>query len=164
MNAITLSFAATVLLVGVTFAKSPLKELASDPDCQIVYNEKVGEYQLKWKIKTEDGYSVKAYPLKFDPFTGDPLESRRDELFTEPSREEIMEIHKKLSQCKTIEDVISAFGEPDRVWPINERRKKAQYDFYSAFDTTKLVVHVSEDGSLKSQFSGKQIKRSVNEE
>jgi len=84
MNATTLSFASALLLVGVTFAKSPLKELASDPDCQIVFNEKVGEYQLKWKSKTEDGYAVKSYPLKFDPFTGDPLESLRDELFTEP--------------------------------------------------------------------------------
>lgn len=163
MKAFTINLALVLLLASGTFAKSPLKELAENPDCQIVFDERVGEYQLKWRSKTDDGYVVKAYPIKFDPFTGEPLESRRDELFTKPSREEMKRIDAKLSKCHTIKDVIRAFGEPDRVWPADGNREVSQYDFHSKFDTIQLTVQVDDDGKMKTMFSGKQIKRSVNE-
>lgn len=145
-----------LLLVSVSSAKSPLKELAENPDCQIVFDEKVDEYQLKWRSKTEDGYVVRSYPLKFDPFTGEPLGSRRDELFTKPSRKEIKEIEKKLVKCSTIQDVIKAFGKPDRVWDSNDRLEVTQYVFASAFDTVTLTVQINDDGKMMVMFSGKR--------
>ena len=139
--------------------KSRLDELVAEKGSPLVYNKQVGEYQLVWTNREANRTLVHTVPLKFDPFTGKELSSRRGELFVEPSDAESQEVSKKLQSCRSIDDVIKQFGKPDRVWP--KTGGYSQYDFEKAFKTLKLAVKVADDGSLTPIVTGKQTKNRI---
>jgi hypothetical protein len=138
-----------------------LDALVAKKGSPLIYDEHVGEYQLVWTNHEADATIVVRVPLKFDPFTGRELGSRRDELFAKPSESESKEVFKKLKSCKGIEDVVKQFGKPDRVWPEDEHTRCTQYDFERCFKTLKLVIKVGEDGSLQPVVVGRQVKKSI---
>ena len=154
--------ASALVLVGQdtnSVPKGQLDELAAEKGSPIIYDKQVGEYQLVWTNREANTTVVKTVPLKFDPFTGRELSSRRGELFAEPSQAESEAVDKKLRHCRGIDDVIRQFGKPDRVWP--KVRGYSQYDFEGRFETLKLTVKVAEDGALVPIVTGKQIKNSI---
>ena len=143
--------------------KSRLDELVAEQGSPVIYDMQVGEYQLVWTNHDAGNTIIHRVPLKFDPFTGKELRSRRGELFTQPSDAEQKIVHKKLQDCRTIGDVIEQFGKPDHVWPKDKEAGFSQYDFEKQFETLKLTVRVAEDGSLVPVVTGKQIKNSVDQ-
>ena len=154
---------ALALQGSIWASNDPLKELADDPDCQIIYDSRVGEHQIRWKTKIDGKDAVKSMRLFYDPFTGEKLESRRGELFTTPSKEELHQISQKLNKLRNINEVIQEFGEPDKIWPRKEKTKTTQYDYRTQFETLTLTLKVYDDGRFQPSYSGIQIKRSVEE-
>jgi hypothetical protein len=142
---------------------SKLDVLVAEKGSPLIYDKDVGEYQLVWTNQQGAATIVHRWTMQFDPFTGKELGSRRGELFAKPSPVELREVHRKLRECKTIEDVIKQFGRPDQVWPKGEDNPHTRYDFEQPFKTLTLSVQVLDDGSLQPMTAPKQIKKSVNE-
>jgi len=163
--AITFFFAASALaLFGQDTNSLPngrLDELVAEKGSPVFYDKRVGDYQLVWTNHDVGNTIIHRVPLRFDPFTGKELRSRRGELFAEPSEAEQKRVDKKLRNCRGIEDVIKQFGKPDRVWPKDKDTGCSQYDFEKQFETLKLTVRVAEDSSLVPIVTGKQIKNSI---
>ena len=88
---------------------------ASDPDSPIQFDRELNEYYFAHQITHDGGTQAKGkLSLYHCPFCGGRApESRRDDLFhrlTEAERQRLMRITKDL---KTVQEVVSAFGEPD---------------------------------------------------
>lgn len=89
-----------------------LEQMADDPDCPVEFDAALREYPL---ISTGDGHIM----IYYCPFCGGRTpRSRRSRLFhrlTEGERQRLFNLTKNL---KTVDDVIAAFGEPDRRHPV----------------------------------------------
>ena len=102
----------------------------------------------------------------FCPACGGRLpESKRGELFTTPSEDEIERLHALLRGSNSIAEVVSILGAPSRrmgpmptstvdkeVYGYKDIKQTLVYDHLS--DTTCLVITESADGSISPIFSG----------
>lgn len=132
-----------------------LEEMSKAKDSPIQYSEEVGEYQLVWTKQESDGTSkAYRYPLKFDPFTGESLGSKRGSQFLTIDDKEVSSIHQKFGKWRSINDVKAEYGEPDKVWQNPDGSK--QYDFKAPFTSIDLLVGVESKGELKYTIAPKE--------
>jgi hypothetical protein len=135
-----------------------IKEIASDPDSPIKFNEKLNEYQLAYMRKVEGRTTKETLRLIYCPFTGVKLpQSTRDALFTTPSGDEITKYSKVLDGVKTMEEVKTILGEPDQVFGAFGNSKR-QFTYRELSETVQIIVQERNDGKIEVSFSGKEKK------
>jgi len=131
-----------------------LIEIAHEPGSPITNDSRTGEYLLTYDIVTEGQLVKRYFVLKFSPFTGASLPSRRADLFTTPSRAEIVSVIRGLGNAKSLSDVEKQIGKPDRIH-TNESTGSLQYKYKNIGKTFDLVVEQSSDGRIRVFTSGK---------
>ena len=143
---------------GSTASDTVLAEVLAATNSPLIYNKKVGEYQLVFSTM-EDGQEVqKSYVLNYSPFTGTPLPSHRAELFTKPSEAEVRTVLQKLKRVATLTEVEKILGKPDDIYR-DEKSFKTQYSYQSGFITFQLFVQETYDGKLIFGYAGKEKKQ-----
>ena len=132
-------------------------------DSPVKFDEITGEYVL------ECGHW--AAPLYFCPHCGGKLPSRRHELFTTPSQQEIGRIQDLLKIAKSVDDVVAVLGPADEVIPWvsvdsddealsfeNEpNRWERTHRYSSRSETLTFDVLEMPDGTIQFVWSGKYI-------
>jgi len=137
-----------------------LLEMAADPQSPIIFDERLSEFHLVFDT-IRGGRPMRLNNIWwFSPFTGQPLPSRRSELFMERSPEEESMIQEKLRGLRTIAEVQAALGPPDATWaredlnlPANQR---ARHDYTNIAVTLNVFVTEYDDGSFRFTYYRKQ--------
>jgi hypothetical protein len=132
-----------------------LSELISDPSSPIKFDPEVGEYQLVYKTVRDGEQIEQTYILKYSPFTGARLPSRREDLFMKPSAAEIRLVKSKFSKAKTLQDVERSLGPPDDV-VTNSHGFRVEYIYRKRFDTLEVIVQERTDGRVVFSYAGKK--------
>jgi len=120
-----------------------LHEAATDPNSPIVFDTELNEFHTK----TLNGYSM----IYYCPICGGPVpKSLRDDLFAKISSEEEERLNSMTDKIKSLEELIAAYGEPDR--------QQNHYSYKHLSDTANVVA-ITENGEWRGiHFSRKQIK------
>lgn len=140
-----------------------LLELVDDTNSPIKFDQVVGEYGLVYDTFREGERCRMSYPLRYSPFTGAPLPSKRSELFMTTSPDEVRMITEKLKDARSYADVEKALGAPDvtlsgAVYSFTANRK-AHYTYTNAAATLNVGVWEYEDGRIEYGCSGKRKSR-----
>jgi len=137
---------------------------AEDPSCPVKEDVELQEFNIRYQVGKRTG-SLRMY---FCPWCGTRLpEGLRHTLFNVPSEEDVRSLRGRLEGATTVEQVIRALGDPDRVWdpfhggevrsgPENKRILR-QLDFNRLSPTARLIVHEYEDHTVTWYFSGHYI-------
>ena len=133
---------------------------AKDPSIPIRFDRQLNEFLLVLnETRIED-------LLYFCPACGGRLpDSKRDELFTTPSKDDFERLHALIRQVDSIDEAINILGEPDRrvgptlassldkeIYGISDIKQTLFYDNLSS--TTCLVLQEREDGTMCPSFCG----------
>lgn len=134
-----------------------LWEVIGTPGSPIAFDGKLSEFSLL--VPTADGPGGKhlpptAYPMRFDPFSGEPLGSGRASSFVPPDEGDVRRLKELTQGLETIGDVERVLGAPDQRWPAFAD-VKAQLDYWRLSDTVKVTVLLRDDGRLMISFTGK---------
>ena len=130
------------------------------PGTSFVFDGVTGEYQF-----VLNGFSA---PLYFCPQCGGRLPSRRNELFTTPSKKEMDEVQAALNGARSIHEVIAALGQADETIPWcdldlsdEESTSTSQWErahrYRERWNTFVLDVLELADGSVEYVYAGKYI-------
>lgn len=155
LRTVTFFFLFLSPLVG--FPNSTLLKVTRIEKSPIIFKADSNAYYIVWEVEESGKTRRYELKLKYDPFTGEALDSDRDLSFVEPDQDEISRIRSKLNEFDTIADVIAFYGEPDRV--VEKHGGGTQYDFESGFDTIKLILTVNTEGEVLATYLPKKKKR-----
>lgn len=122
---------------------SYLTEMTGSP---LVYSDEVGEYQIVWTVSSDEGSKIYKFPIKYDPFTGEKLNSFRKSKFLVPNDAEVSRLNEELEAFESLSDAVEHYGKPDKVWENSD--DSIQYDFNSYFKTINLSIHVDASGEI----------------
>jgi hypothetical protein len=137
-----------------------VESLASNRQSPIRYDEKLNEYNLV------SGDGEVHYRLYFCFFCGGKLPaSRRADLFTDPSAEEMEDVAKILGKVKSMQQARQVLGAPDETVQAPEcslgddgksgASYKKQHRYVRRWKTLDLIIREREDGSIDGAFTGK---------
>jgi len=137
-----------------------LLEVARKLGSPIHYDRQTCEFQILHPVQTDCGVSTGVYSMAYCPFTGRPLGSGRDFLFTEPTEQDVDQLWALVENAKDTNDITALLGNPNMSYGETEYFQ-AQYTYTNLSETAELIVIVDHDGRLSPIVSGKQIRSSV---
>ena len=90
-----------------------LLQLAEDPNCPIVFDREVGEFQFVFETDLEGETLERRIPLQFSPYTGQPLPSERSPRVQPPPPAETSRLTEQLRTVRSLSDVQAVMGESE---------------------------------------------------
>jgi len=124
-----------------------LADLVADPNSPVKYDVRLQEYQLVYSFDKDGKHMKRKVPLRFSPFTGEPLVSGRSAVFVEPAANDLQQIREKLHGARSLKDVEEKLGPPDLV-SHNVDPFKTQYLYTNVTQTLRVIIQEAPDGKL----------------
>lgn len=131
-----------------------LNELVADSGSPVRYDANHDEYQLCYLKSDGQRSNEVCYVLRYSPFTGARLPSKRVNAFQTPTQLDIERLQQKIRGLTTIQDVERAFGPPDRI-VRNGPSFRLQCTYTNLVGSAIVIIQEGYDGKLTVAVGGK---------